>query len=157
MKIIHTADWHLGKLVHGIHATADQAYVLEQLTSLIKEEKPDVLIIAGDLYDRSIPPKEAVELLNHVISDLCMNFKIPILAIAGNHDSPDRLGFGTSIFRSQQFYLHTTVEEALQPVPIEDNYGMIYFHLIPYLEPSQISAYFKDDTIETHHQAMEKK
>ncbi|PWU68692.1 MULTISPECIES: exonuclease SbcCD subunit D [Gracilibacillus] len=156
MKIIHTADWHLGKLVHGIHATADQAYVLEQLTSLIKEEKPDVLIIAGDLYDRSIPPKEAVELLNHVISDLCMNFKIPILAIAGNHDSPDRLGFGTSIFRSQQFYLHTTVEEALQPVPIEDNYGMIYFHLIPYLEPSQISAYFKDDTIETHHQAMEK-
>ncbi|KAB8138550.1 exonuclease SbcCD subunit D [Gracilibacillus oryzae] len=156
MKILHTADWHLGKLVHGIHMTEDQTKVLDQIMELIIRKEPDVLIIAGDLYDRSVPPREAVELLNQVFTRICTEIGIPVLAISGNHDSPDRLGFGASLFRSRQLYLHTSLEQAFIPVTLEDKDGPINFHLIPYFEPAQVREYFQEEEIQTHHQAMEK-
>ncbi|WP_163537608.1 exonuclease SbcCD subunit D [Gracilibacillus sp. YIM 98692] len=156
MKILHTADWHLGKLVHGLHMTDDQDFILQQLINIIMEESPDVVIIAGDLYDRAIPPKEAVELLNRTITTVCMDMQIPVLAISGNHDSPDRLSFGTSLFRSQQFYLATSIKQAFSPIKMRDEYGDIYFHLVPYLEPSDVQASFPDEKIESHQQAMQK-
>jgi DNA repair protein SbcD/Mre11 len=154
VKILHTADWHLGKIVHGVHMTEDQQYILDQLIEIIKKEKPDCIIIAGDLYDRSVPPKEAVELLNHTLTEICTKLNIPTLAIAGNHDSPDRLGFGASLFRSQQLYLHTTIEQAFDPIILSDEYGEIHFYLLPYLEPSNVRDYFQDDDILTHQHAM---
>src|SRR5690625_7018372 len=91
MKILHTADWHLGKIVNSVHMTEEQDYILEKLLDIIEQEQPDVLIIAGDIYDRAIPPRDAVELLNKVLTTIITTYNIPILAIAGNHDSPDRL------------------------------------------------------------------
>jgi DNA repair protein SbcD/Mre11 len=100
LKFIHTADWHLGKLVHGIYMTEDQKEVLNQFIQVVAEEQPDAVIIAGDLYDRSVPPTEAVELLDQVLFEINVGLKIPVVAIAGNHDSAERLSFGTSWYRN---------------------------------------------------------
>ncbi|WP_188453915.1 exonuclease SbcCD subunit D [Virgibacillus oceani] len=155
MKILHTADWHLGKIVNSVHMTDEQEYVLYQLLEIIKAEKPDVIIIAGDLYDRAIPPKEAVELLNKVLTCLVADYKIPVLAIAGNHDSPDRLEFGNQLFRTQELYIETKLQAQLNPIVFHDENGPVYFHLIPYIEPAEARQLFNDEEINSHHTAME--
>lgn len=153
MKIIHTADWHLGKLVHGIYMTEDQAYILNQLLDVIDEEQPDCLVIAGDLYDRSIPPVEAVELLNEILFQINVVRGIPIVAIAGNHDSGERLSFGSSWYRHHQFYMEGKITEAIfQPVSIKG----VNFYLIPYAEPGVVRAFFQDETIHSHEAAMKR-
>ncbi|QHE52446.1 exonuclease SbcCD subunit D [Pontibacillus sp. HMF3514] len=154
MKILHTADWHLGKLVHQLHMTKDQSYILDEFIRIVKEEKPDAIIIAGDLYDRAVPPKEAVELLNETLMKLIYDIKVPVLAITGNHDSPDRLNFGSTMFRKQQFYLQAKLDGALEPVTLQDEHGDVHFYLIPYIEPADARAYFEDESIQTHHDAM---
>ncbi|KGX85257.1 exonuclease SbcCD subunit D [Pontibacillus marinus] len=154
MKILHTADWHLGKLVHQLHMTQDQSYILDEFIRIVKEEKPDAVIIAGDLYDRAVPPKEAVELLNETLMKLIYDIKVPVLAITGNHDSPDRLNFGSTMFRKQQFYLQAKLDGALEPVTLQDEHGDVHFYLIPYIEPADARAYFEDESIQTHHDAM---
>ncbi|MCT2535048.1 exonuclease SbcCD subunit D [Aquibacillus koreensis] len=154
MKILHTADWHLGKIVNSVHMTEDQSYILDQIISIAKEEKPDVIVIAGDLYDRSIPPKEAVELLNNVLTSLIAELRIPVLAISGNHDSPDRLEFGNQLFKAQQLYIETKLKGDLKPVTIHDEHGPVHFHLIPYIEPADARSFFEDDNIQSHQSAM---
>ncbi|MBM7552534.1 exonuclease SbcCD subunit D [Thalassobacillus pellis] len=155
MKLIHTADWHLGKIVNNLHMTEDQRFILNQFLNVVEEEKPDAIIIAGDLYDRSIPPREAVELLNSTLTKLTLELKIPVLAISGNHDSPDRLEFGSSLFRANHLYINTRLRSGYSPVTLEDDYGPVHFHLIPYIEPAEVREFMDDDTIQTHHQAME--
>ncbi|MFD1018415.1 exonuclease SbcCD subunit D [Thalassobacillus hwangdonensis] len=156
MKIIHTADWHLGKIVNNVHMTEDQRYILGQFLDIVKKEEPDAIIIAGDLYDRSIPPKEAVDLLNHVLTELIDHHKVPVFAISGNHDSPDRLEFGNSLFRSRQLYLDTKMKGEFTPITLHDSHGPVHFHLVPYLEPAEVRQYFEDETIHSHHEAMER-
>ncbi|WP_040512992.1 exonuclease SbcCD subunit D [Gracilibacillus halophilus] len=156
MKILHTGDWHLGKIVHGIHMTEDQKYVIDQIIQCVEKEQPDVVIIAGDLYDRSVPPKDAVELLNDALTAICVQQNTPVLAISGNHDSADRLGFGASLFRGQQLYIHTEIGQALTPITLEDGAGAIDFYAVPYTEPEEVAAFFEDDHIDTHHKAMER-
>ncbi|ASK63392.1 exonuclease sbcCD subunit D [Virgibacillus phasianinus] len=154
MKILHTADWHLGKIVNSVHMTDEQDIILNQLLEIIELEQPDVIIIAGDLYDRAVPPKEAVELLNRVLTTLIVDLKIPVLAIAGNHDSPDRLDFGTQLFRSQQLYLQSKLDTNAEPIIIHDDDGPVYFHLVPYTEPAEVRALLDDESIHSHHSAM---
>ncbi|GGB61883.1 exonuclease subunit SbcD [Virgibacillus dakarensis] len=155
MKLLHTADWHLGKIVNSVHMTEEQDYVLNQLMEIVKEEQPDCLIIAGDLYDRAVPPKEAVELLNKMLTTLIIDCNIPVLAIAGNHDSPDRLEFGNQLFRSQQLYIETKLSAPLMPITIHDEFGPVHFHLIPYVEPAEVRSFFDNEEITSHHTAME--
>ncbi|WP_026906505.1 exonuclease SbcCD subunit D [Paucisalibacillus globulus] len=155
MKILHTADWHLGKIVNSVHMTEEQDYILSQLLDIIRTEKPDVLVIAGDLYDRAVPPKEAVDLLNRVLTTLITEIKIPVVAISGNHDSPERLEFGTELFRAQQLFIETKLSRSLKPVVIEDEHGPVYFHLVPYIEPAEAKELFADNTINSHQSAME--
>ena len=90
MRIIHTADWHLGRIFYGVHLTQDQAYVLDQFINLVREAKPDAVVIAGDVYDRAVPPPEAVSLLDETLSRLVVDLKTRVILIAGNHDSPER-------------------------------------------------------------------
>lgn len=156
MRILHTADWHLGKIVHGVHMTNDQAYVLDQIVTILKQEKPDCLIIAGDIYDRAIPPKEAVQLLDQILTQIIQEIQIPILVISGNHDSPDRLQFGNQLFKASNLIIHTTIDQALEPVTLYDAEGPVHFHLIPYLEPAEVRSYFHDETIQSHETAMQK-
>lgn len=156
MKFFHTSDWHLGKLVQGVYMTEDQRYVMQQLLKDIETEKPDAVVIAGDLYDRAVPPTEAVNLLNEVLDTIVLKLKTPVLAIAGNHDSPSRLDFGSNIMKANGFHMAGQLSKELEPVVLKDEYGEVYFHLLPYADPSVVRHIFADEEIRTHNDAMKK-
>ncbi|EAZ87794.1 exonuclease SbcCD subunit D [Lysinibacillus fusiformis] len=156
MKIFHTADWHLGKLVQGVYMTEDQQYILQQFIQAIDEEKPDVIIIAGDLYDRSMPPIEAVNLLNDILAKIVLEKKIPVLAVAGNHDSAGRLNFGSRLMRDSGLYIKGQFTKDPAPIIINDSHGEVHFHLVPFAEPTTIRSIFEEESIRSHHDAMQK-
>ena len=101
MKFIHTADWHLGRSFHEKNLVEDQKAVLEQFVDLVREEKPDVVLVAGDIYDRSVPAVDAVRLLDEVLNEIVLHLKVPLAMIAGNHDGPGRLAFGSELYKDQ--------------------------------------------------------
>lgn len=154
MKIIHTADWHLGKLVQGVYMTEDQRYVLQQLIETVERERPDAVVIAGDLYDRAIPPTEAVDLLDELFQTIVIGLNTPLLAISGNHDSPDRLNFGTAIMEARGLHLAGQLKPSLKPVVLRDEHGEVHFHLVPYADPAQVRFAFEDEDIRSHDDAM---
>jgi len=156
VKFFHTADWHLGKLVQGVHMTEDQAYVLDQFVRAIEEEKPDAVIIAGDLYDRSVPPIEAVDLFNEVLGHIVQRLKTPVLAITGNHDSSVRLSFASDIMKEKGLHIVGQYDPNREPVILDDEHGEVYVHLIPYTDPSIIRTVFNDETIQTHDDATKR-
>lgn len=154
MKIIHTADWHIGKIVNEFSMIKDQEYVLNKLIKLISDEKPDVLVIAGDIYDRSIPPVEAVELLNDVFNRILIENKVKIIAISGNHDSGERVSFGSSILEKQGIYIEGIMKEEVKKVTLEDEEGKVNFYLVPYADPAIIRKLYSNPEIKTHNDAM---
>ncbi|RCW43359.1 exonuclease SbcCD subunit D [Paenibacillus prosopidis] len=154
MKLFHTADWHLGKLVQGVYMTEDQRYVLQQLLQAIELERPDAVIIAGDLYDRAVPPTEAVELLDELLERIVIDLNTPVLAISGNHDSPDRINFGTKMMEGRGLYLAGQLKADFRPVVLRDAHGEVHFHLVPYADPAQVRHQFGDESIRTHDDAM---
>lgn len=154
MKFFHTADWHLGKLIQGVYMTEDQQYVLEQLIKDIETERPDAVIIAGDLFDRAVPPVEAVQLLDEVLETIVLRLKVPVLAIAGNHDSPSRLDFGSSIMRTSGLHIAGELCAPFNPIVLRDEYGEVHFHLVPYAEPGKIRYLLGSEEIRTHQDAM---
>lgn len=154
MKFFHTADWHLGKLVQGVYMTEEQKYVLEQFIDAIKEEAPDAVIIAGDLYDRAVPPTEAVNLLDETLAKIVLELKIPVFAVAGNHDSPGRLNFGSRVMKKNGIHIAGHIQKELEPVVLHDEYGPVHVHLIPYADPSQVRYVFGEPAIKSHNDAM---
>lgn len=156
MKIIHTGDWHIGKIVNEFSMIEDQRYILNQLIDIVKEEKPNALVIAGDLYDRSIPPVEAVELLDEVFNKVLLDLKTPILAIAGNHDSSERLSFASKILTNNGLHIAGVFNKNIKKVVLEDESGPVSFYLLPYSDPREIKAVLKDEEISTHDDAMRK-
>lgn len=156
LKIFHTADWHLGKLVQGVYMTEDQRHVLHQFLQAIDEEKPDVVIIAGDLYDRSLPPVDAVDLLDEILAEIVLKRKVPVLSIAGNHDSPTRLQFGSKLMKESGLHIIGELHANLQPILLHDEFGEVHFHLVPFAEPSTVKHLFNDDSINTYDDAMKK-
>lgn len=156
MKFFHTADWHLGKLVQGVYMTEDQHYILQDFVKAVEEEKPDAVIIAGDLYDRGVPPTEAVNLLDEVLETIVLKLKTPVLAIAGNHDSPSRLHFGSKIMKANGYHIVGQISNPMKPVILKDEHGEVHFHLVPYADPSVVRHVFDDEEIRTHHDAMKK-
>ncbi|MCL6456531.1 MAG: exonuclease SbcCD subunit D [Gorillibacterium sp.] len=154
MKLFHTADWHLGKLVQGIYMTEDQQYVFEQFIQAIETERPDAVIIAGDLYDRAVPPTEAVQLLDRLLERIVLTLKVPVLAVAGNHDSPSRLNFGSGIMKASGLHMAGELTYPIEPVVMRDEHGEVHFHLIPYAEPGKVRYLLGDDEIRTHNDAM---
>lgn len=121
MRFLHTSDWHLGRIFHGLHMTDDQAIVLEELIALVKESNVDAVLIAGDIYDRAVPPTQAVTLLDEVLRRLVQEAGKNVIMIAGNHDNADRLGFGQSRYLRTSFI--SPVQSALLPSPL--------YYLIP--------------------------
>jgi DNA repair protein SbcD/Mre11 len=156
LKFFHTADWHLGKLVQGVHMTEGQRYVLRQFVEAVREEKPDAVIIAGDLYDRAVPPPEAVALLDDVLWEIVMELQTPVIAVAGNHDSPGRLQFGSRLMRSNGYHIVGQLSEDTEPVVLTDRFGEVHFHLVPYCDPSIVRHLFDEEDVVDHHTAMEK-
>ena len=156
MKFIHTGDWHLGKIINEFSMIEDQRFVLKELLAIIEKEKPEALIIAGDIYDRSIPTVEAVELLDDFFNKVLIDFKTPILAIAGNHDSAERLSFASGILGKHQLYIEGGIKKDIRKVVLKDEYGPVNFYLLPYLDPREGKLFFKDDTISNHEKLFEK-
>lgn len=154
MKIIHTSDWHIGKIVNEFSMIEDQKYILNKLIELIKEEQPNVLIIAGDVYDRSIAPVEAVELLNETLSDLIMDTNTKIVAISGNHDSGERLSFGSKILEKQGLYICGADNELYRHVLIKDDNKNVNFYLVPYKDPALVKKLLDNKAIKNHNDAM---
>lgn len=155
MKIFHTADWHLGKLIQGIYMTEEQRYALQQFIDAIKTEQPDAVIIAGDLYDRAVPPTDAVNLLDELLAKIVLELETPVLAVAGNHDSPGRLNFGSRLMKDKGIHIAGHVQKDHQPVVLEDEHGEVHFHLVPYTDPSMVRYIFDDPAIRTHDDALQ--
>ena len=137
MRLLHSADWHLGKTLKGQSLLDDQRYILAEIFDVIDELKPDALLIAGDIYDRAVPPAEAVDLFDETLNKLAAR-KLPTLIIAGNHDSATRLNFGSKIFEREKIFIASKVGGAPVPVVLADEFGEVYFSLIPYFEAGKI-------------------
>ena len=152
VKFLHTADWHIGRKLQGKDLLEDQQYVMNNLISKIDETKPDFLIIAGDLYDRSVPSKEATILLQELLVKINIECNIPIFAISGNHDSRERLAIGEAWFSKHKFYLHTRLDQTFDKITFEDT----DIYLLPYFEPFEAREYFEDSTLTTHNSATKR-
>ena len=152
VKFLHTADWHIGRKLQGKDLLEDQQYVMNNLISKIDETKPDFLIIAGDLYDRSVPSKEATTLLQELLVKINIECNTPIFAISGNHDSRERLAIGEAWFSKHKFYLHTRLDQSFDKITFEDT----DIYLLPYFEPFEAREYFEDATLTTHNSATKR-
>ncbi len=154
MKILHTADWHLGKYLNNQSLLEDQKFILRQLLELIRKEKPDVVIIAGDLYDRSVPPAEAVTLFDDTIHKIISEYRTPIIAIAGNHDSADRVHCYSNLLEKQGFYIRGKLQFPIKPIILNDEHGPVHFYPVPYTEPERLRYLVNDAKIRTHEDVM---
>lgn len=154
MRLLHSADWHLGRQFHNVSLLEDQAYVLEQIVSLARERQVDVVVIAGDIYDRAVPPAEAVTLLNSVLEQLVDEAGIPVVMISGNHDSAERLAFGQKLMSTDGFHVFGPLSSAVEPLVLSDDHGPVYFCPLPYAEPSQVRLHLEDENLISHHAAL---
>ncbi|MFD1549413.1 exonuclease SbcCD subunit D [Levilactobacillus fuyuanensis] len=145
MRFLHTADWHIGKKLHGYDLLTEQKDAYEQIKAIAIDEKVDAVVIAGDLYDRALPSEDAVSVLDSMLVDLNRKQHFPLLAISGNHDSAVRLSQGSEWFSSTDFYLNTQIADSIKPVILGDT----QFFLLPYFEPFAVRQYFEDDSIKT--------
>ncbi len=153
MKILQTGDWHIGKIINEYSMLEDQKYVLNKFFNMLEKEKPDVIIITGDVYDRSIPPKEAVELLDQTLTRLIEEYNIPTLIISGNHDGQERLSFGNKLLQHKKLYIEGVISREVKKVTLEDAYGKVHFYLLPYAHPALVRNVYKVDVF-NHHDAF---
>ena len=145
MKFIHTADWHLGKTLKNTSLIDEQDYILNgEFMKIVDDVKPDAVIIAGDVYDRNIPPVDAVKLFDEIIYKLNAR-KIPILCIAGNHDSAPRLNFASRLLNKAECFITAEPQENPKSILLQDDFGDVYFSLIPFFEPVDLRGKISDD------------
>lgn len=139
MRFLHTADWHLGRIFYGQYLTDDQAHVLEhQFFTILKEEKIDGILLAGDVFDRAVPPIEAIELWDSIITRLAMDYKVPLFVVSGNHDGAERLEVGRSMLSRSGIHIWGSPHHALQPFEFESSDGMVAICPMPFSEPRRI-------------------
>ncbi|KOE93621.1 exonuclease SbcCD subunit D [Vibrio parahaemolyticus] len=153
MKFIHTSDWHLGRQFHNVSLLEDQQAVLDQLIQYIENNPVDAVIVAGDVYDRSVPPTIAIELLNRVVKRICGELNTPMILISGNHDGAERLGFGSEQMKRSGLHIISNFEDMLTPVVIETKAaGHVAFYGMPYNDPEQVRYVYKEP-VSTHDEA----
>lgn len=139
MRFLHTADWHLGRIFYGQYLTEDQAHVLEnQFFSILKDEKIDGILLAGDIFDRAVPPIEAIELWDSIITRLAMDYKVPLFVVSGNHDGAERLEVGRSMLSRSGIHIWGSPHHALQPFEFEGVDGKVAICPMPFSEPRRI-------------------
>lgn len=145
MKFIHTSDWHIGRQFHNVSLLEDQQHVLDQLLGYIEQEAVDVLVIAGDIYDRSVPPATAVELLDELLTTICLDMHVPVILIPGNHDSASRLRFGAKQLRKSGLHILGDLSKVIEPVVIPHADGDVAFYGVPYNDPVTVRNLFSED------------
>ncbi|MGN1481844.1 exonuclease SbcCD subunit D [Porcipelethomonas sp.] len=153
MKFFHISDIHLGKRFKGVSFINDQKYILNQITEQIKIHNPNCIVIAGDIYDKSIPPTEAVELLDSFLTNLAQT-GIYVLIISGNHDSAERLQFAGNLLEKNNIYIASVFDGSMKKVTVKDSYGDFDFYLLPFFRQSQVKSIFKDCEINSNTEAL---
>ncbi|WMN58100.1 exonuclease SbcCD subunit D [Vibrio fluvialis] len=153
MKFLHTSDWHLGRQFHNVSLLEDQRYVLKQLIDYLKNNAVDAVIVAGDVYDRSVPPTVAIELLDEVVSSICTDLNIPMVMIPGNHDGAKRLGFAAKQMKGAGLHIISDFEQMITPVVLKsDQAGDVAFYGMPYNDPEQVRHHYQN-SVTTHDEA----
>ena len=152
MKLMHLSDLHLGKRVNGFSMIEDQRHVLQQIEALAAQERPDAILLCGDIYDKTVPSAEAVELFDGLLSNLAD--LAPVYIISGNHDSAERLAFGGRLLEKARVHVSPVYEGSIKTVDQDDEYGTVAFHLLPFLKPVQVRHYFPDAGIESYSDAI---
>ena len=149
MKLIHLSDLHIGKRVNEVSMIEDQEYILLQILQIIDEEKADAVLIAGDVYDKSVPSAEAVTLFDDFLCRLAKR-KLPVLIISGNHDSPERLAFGNRLLELGGIHISPVYSGRIEPIVLPDRHGDVHFWLLPFIKPAHVKRYFPEDDIESY-------
>ena len=153
MRILHTSDWHLGRQLHGVSLLEDQSHVLDQIVDIAEKESVDVFLIAGDVYDRAIPPADAVSLLSRTLNRLCLVLGKTVVMISGNHDSGERLGFGADLMGESGLHIVGPLDSDLIPITLEKNEVTVDIFGLPYAGPLTVRDIF-DVEVASHDEAM---
>ena len=152
MKLMHLSDLHLGKIVNGFSMLEDQKYILAQILELARSEKPDGVLIAGDVYDKRVPAAEAVGVLDGFLTDLAQI--APVFVISGNHDSAERLAFGGRLMTAAGVYVSPVYDGTVRTVELTDEFGPVQIHLLPFLKPVQVRRFFPEAEIANYTDAV---
>ena len=153
MKLLHLADLHLGKRVNGFSMLEDQADILDQLLALVDSQQPDCVLLCGDVYDKPVPPAEAVQLFDGFLSSLSRR-GVQVMLISGNHDSPERLAFGGQLMAGSGVHVAPVYGGAVEPVTLEDAFGPVRFYLLPFLKPAHVRRFYPEAAIESYTDAL---
>lgn len=153
MKIMHLSDLHIGKKVNEYSMLQDQVYILKEILHIIDDEKVETVIIAGDVYDRSLPPNEALELFDEFLYQLSSR-NVNVFVISGNHDSPERISYGGRMMTENKIFLSPVYDGNVKPITLNDDYGEVNFYLLPFVRPADIRRYFPDENIENYTDAV---
>ena len=153
MKLIHLSDLHLGKRLNEFSLGEDQEYILNQILQIVEAEQPDAVVIAGDVYDKAIPSVEAVSLFDEFLVRLA-GLHIHIFVISGNHDSPERIAFGSRLLEETGIHLSPVYGGSVESVTLEDAFGPVDFYLLPFVKPIHVRRFFPEDPTDTYTQAL---
>lgn len=155
MKFMHLSDLHLGKRVNEFSMLEDQVYILNKIVNIIDEEKPAAIILAGDIYDKPIPPAEAVELFDDFLYKLSQR-NLKVFIISGNHDSAERIAFGARLFDKTGIYMSPVYTGNISPIEMSDEFGKINIYMLPFIKPVHVRRYFPDTEISSYTDAVSK-
>lgn len=153
MKLMHLADLHLGKRVNGFSMMEDQEYILNRILEIMEEEQPDGLLIAGDVYDKTIPPAEAVRLMDDFLTAVAAKH-VPVFLISGNHDSAERVAFGHQLMQGSGIWISPVYDGTIRHHTLEDRWGEVNIYLVPFLRPSVVRSFFPDAEIGDYTDAL---
>ena len=153
MKLIHLSDIHLGKRVNEFSMLEDQAHILKKILAVVDEEKPDGVLIAGDVYDKSVPSTEAVQLFDDFLVRLAER-KLPVFIISGNHDSPERLSFANRLIDAAGIHLAPVYNGVVEPITLSDEYGPVNVYMLPFIKPAHVRGFFPDTEITGYSDAV---
>ncbi len=153
MKLIHLSDLHLGKKVNEYSMLEDQQYILQEIIDIIDQEKPQGIIIAGDIYDKTVPSAEAVQLFDNFLFQLA-NRDLNVFAISGNHDSPERIAFASRIMKHNKIYMSPVYDGKIEPISLNDEYGKINIYMLPFIKPAHVRRYFNETEITSYTDAI---
>lgn len=153
MKIMHLSDLHIGKKVNEYSMLQDQIYILKEILQIIDDEKVETVIIAGDVYDRSLPPNDSLGLFDEFLYQLSSR-NVNVFVISGNHDSPERISYCGRMMTENKIFLSPVYDGNVKPITLNDDYGEVNFYLLPFVRPADIRRYFPDENIENYTDAV---
>ena len=153
MRLAHISDLHLGKRVNEFSMLEDQRYIVKQIESILEEEAADAVLIAGDVYDKPVPPGEAVRLFDGFLTALA-DRGIHVFVISGNHDSPERIAFGSRLMEKSRVYMAPVYDGHVNPIELRDAYGSVYVYMLPFVKPAVVKKCWPEERIETYEEAV---